>query len=126
MIKIFLGLAIFLGLVASPVWYGKVFGKGTGQPPELAKPVEGKQCIEPTTFMRANHMELLNSWRDDVVRNGQRIYVASDGARHDMSLTGTCLRCHEDPAKFCIRCHEYSGVEAFCWDCHQQKRSGSL
>ncbi len=126
MIKIILGLAVFAGLVASPVWYGKYFGTGTGQQPELAKPVEGKQCIEPTSFMRANHMELLNSWRDDVVRNGQHVYVASDGARHEMSLTGTCLRCHADPAKFCIRCHEYSGVEAFCWDCHQQKRSGSL
>ena len=67
-------------------------------------------------------MELLDSWRDAVVRTNQRVYVATDGKKHPMSLTGTCLSCHEEPDKFCNKCHQYAGVEAFCWDCHQQKK----
>ncbi len=118
--KILLGLGVFVALVSGPVWYGMARGKG--QPPELQRPAAAKQCIEPTSFMRARHMELLDGWRDAVVRGDERVYVASDGQHHAMSLTGTCLRCHEEPAKFCNRCHEYAGVETFCWDCHQQKK----
>ncbi len=120
--KIILGLGVFAGLVTGPVWYG--IGRGKGAPPELQKPAEAKQCIEPTSFMRARHMELLDGWRDAVVREQQHVYVASDGQRWDMSLTRTCLRCHAEPKNFCIKCHEYAGVDAFCWDCHQQKRRG--
>ena len=117
--KIAAGLLVFGALVTGPVWYG--LGRGTGAPPDLAKPAGEKQCIEPTSFMRARHMELLNGWRDAVVRRDEHVYVASDGKRHEISLTGTCLRCHSDTDKFCNRCHQYAGVEAFCWDCHQQK-----
>jgi hypothetical protein len=120
--KILLGLGAFVALVSGPVWYGA--GRGKGEPPELQRPATAKQCIEPTAVMRATHMELLDGWRDAVVRGGDRIYVASDGQRHPMSLTGTCLNCHAEPEKFCIRCHDYAGVEAFCWDCHQKKRRG--
>lgn len=118
--RVVLGLAVFAGLVTAPAWYA--IGRGKGQPPELEKPTGATRCVEPTPVMRARHMEILDEWRDAVVRGDQRVYVASDGQRHRMSLTGTCLGCHVDPAKFCIRCHEYAGVEAFCWDCHQQKR----
>ncbi len=52
------------------------------------------------------------------------LHVSSDGKKHEMSLTGTCLSCHAEPDKFCNRCHAYAGVEALCWDCHQQKRRG--
>ncbi len=119
--KIILGLGVFAGLVTGPAWYA--VGRGKGQPPELQRPTEGKECIEPTSFMRARHMELLDGWRDAVVRRGEQIYVSSNGQHHRMSLTGTCLRCHVEPAKFCNRCHEYAGVEAFCWDCHQQPKT---
>ncbi len=118
--KIFLGLGVFAGLVTGPAWYG--IGRGKGAPPELQKPADAKQCIEPTAFMRARHMQLLDQWREAVVRVDDRVYVASDGKRHAISLTGTCLRCHAEPDKFCNRCHLYAGVEVFCWDCHQQRR----
>jgi hypothetical protein len=121
--KIVLGLGVFAALVTGPVWVG--IGRGTGGPPDLQRPTAAKQCIEPTAFMRASHMELLDGWRDAVVRRSERVYVSTDGQRHDISLTGTCLRCHEDPDKFCNRCHAYAGVEALCWDCHQKKRKGS-
>ncbi|HEY6002457.1 MAG TPA: sulfate reduction electron transfer complex DsrMKJOP subunit DsrJ [Anaeromyxobacter sp.] len=117
--KIAAGLVLFGAVVTGPIWYG--LGRGKGAPPDLEKPAGEKQCIEPTSFMRARHMELLDRWRDAVVRRDEHVYVASDGKRHEMSLTGTCLRCHSDTDKFCIRCHQYAGVEAFCWDCHQQK-----
>jgi hypothetical protein len=122
--KIVLGLGVFAALVTGPIWYG--LGRGKGAPPELQRPTTAKQCIEPTAFMRAKHMELLDSWRNAVVRRSERVYVSTDGQRHDISLTGTCLRCHEDPEKFCNKCHAYAGVEALCWDCHQQKRKGSV
>lgn len=122
--KIILGLGVFAVVVTVPVWYG--FGRGTGAPPELQKPRTAKECIEPTAVMRAKHMELLDDWRNAVVRRAERVYVSTSGQRHDISLTGTCLRCHEEPDKFCNKCHAYAGVEALCWDCHQQKRKGSV
>lgn len=116
--KVLLGLVVFAGVVTAPAWYA--IGRGTGRPPELEKPTGATRCVEPTPVMRARHMEILNGWRDAVVRADQRVYVASDGQRYQISLTGTCLRCHGDPAKFCDRCHAYAGVEPFCWDCHQR------
>ena len=115
--KIIGGLAVFAGLVTAPAWYAAASG-GRGEMPELARPTQGTKCVEPKEVMRVSHMEMLNQWRDAVVRLNQRVYVASDGERYPMSLTGTCLRCHSEPDKFCDRCHAYSGVTPYCWDCH--------
>jgi hypothetical protein len=119
--KVLVGLGVFGALATGPIWWG--LARGGGAPPELEKPAGEKQCVEPTPFMRARHMELLDEWRDAVVRRGEHVYVATDGRHHEMKLTGTCLRCHADTKKFCNRCHEYAGVEVFCWDCHQQRRA---
>jgi hypothetical protein len=120
--KIAVGIGVFALLATGPVWYALGRG-GAGAPPELPRPANGaKQCVEPAAFMRARHMELLDAWRDAVVRNADRVYVATDGTRHEMSLTGTCLRCHEDQEKFCSKCHGYAGVETFCFDCHKAKK----
>jgi hypothetical protein len=35
-----------------------------------------------------------------------------------MSLTQTCMRCHESRADFCDRCHAYAGAQPACWGCH--------
>ena len=67
--------------------------------------------------MRADHMQLLVAWRDESVRQAQTTYVASDGKKYDISLTGTCLKCHSKE-KFCDRCHSYAGVQPNCWSCH--------
>jgi len=114
--KVALGLGAFLALASAPAW----LSAGRGAPPQLERPTGSSRCIEPTPAMRARHMEILDAWRDAVVRQGDGVYVASDGQRHRMSLTGTCLGCHVEPAKFCDRCHAYAGVEAFCWDCHKK------
>jgi hypothetical protein len=68
--------------------------------------------------MRTNHTDLLNTWKEQVVRDGKRTYVSSTGKAHQMSLTNTCMECHANKAKFCDRCHDYMNVKPFCWDCH--------
>ncbi len=118
--KIIPGVVIFLGLVTFPMW----FGHGKSAPPELPldtpaiQQLAEKRCVEPTPYMRANHMELINSWRHAVVREGDRIYVSSEGKKYAMSLSHTCLNCHVNKEKFCDRCHNYEGVKPNCWSCH--------
>ena len=68
--------------------------------------------------MRQKHMELLITWRDEVVRRNVRTFKAFDGRVYDMSLTNTCMKCHDNKKEFCDRCHDYAGVTPYCWDCH--------
>ena len=63
-------------------------------------------------------MDLLNTWRDEVVRDGIRFEDGIDGNRYEKSLSNTCLGCHLSKEKFCDRCHNYVGVEPYCWECH--------
>lgn len=119
--KIIPGLVIFLTLATFPLW----LGHGRSAPaPELPldtpaiQQLAEKRCVEPTPYMRANHMELINSWRQAVVREGDRIYAASDGKKYEMNLSHTCLNCHSNKEKFCDRCHDYEGVKPNCWSCH--------
>jgi cytochrome c553 len=110
-------LALFLVLLTSPVWYAKAAGT-TASPPELKRPATETVCVLPVDQIRASHMTLLVSWRDDVVRRQDRSYVSPDGKTYAKSLTGTCLRCHSNKAEFCDRCHAYANVVPYCWDCH--------
>jgi len=121
--KIITGLVIFLVLVTFPFWSN--VGQATYQRPELEKPKEAKTCVEPVDFMRGNHMQMLNQWRDFVVRDAERVYLSSDGRQFEMSLTKTCLDCHADKTKFCDRCHDSGSVRPYCWDCHIQPEGKS-
>jgi len=115
--KIIPGLVIFLGLVTAPLWYNAASGKMSYVPkPEI--PADKKECIESKTFIRVNHKNLLDDWKTSVVRNGARIYHASNKKTYNMSLTRTCMNCHKDKTKFCDQCHTYMGVTNKCWDCH--------
>jgi hypothetical protein len=111
------GLVLFLGLITFPVWYDLAAGT-TSKGPDPKLPTAERQCVAPKETMRATHMEMLLAWRDQVVRKDDRTYVTGDGRRFEMSLTRTCLKCHDDKAEFCDRCHDYSGVKPYCWDCH--------
>jgi len=115
--KIITGLIIFLCVITFPVWYGVTSGKAA-YVPELKIVTEEKQCVESTQYMRDKHMDLLNDWRESVVRDGTRTYVASDGKEYNISLTETCLDCHSNKAEFCDQCHDYVGVKPDCWECH--------
>lgn len=116
--KVFLGLAVFLGLVASPFWYNPVFGTGATEPPAVPLPKDAKQCVLPRARMRAEHMQVIYDWRETVVRGGGRMTRLADGSEVQMSLSNTCLGCHEGQEKFCNACHQYLAVKPFCWDCH--------
>ena len=68
--------------------------------------------------MTTQHMQLLDVWRDSVVRDGNRLYINAEGKSYNMSLSNTCLDCHSNTTEFCDRCHNYASVTPYCWDCH--------
>ena len=76
-------------------------------------------CVRETREeMRENHMQILNGWRNDVVRGGGfKMEKPIGGVTYQKSLTLTCLGCHSKTS-FCTKCHDYSGVRHDCWDCH--------
>ena len=126
--KIYFGLAVFVILITFPFW-GRL-AAGDAQPgradlvyPSGANAVAG--CVEDSTYMAANHMNLLNEWRDDLVRDGVPEYVSSTGQTYLKSLTKTCLTCHEDRDAFCTRCHDYADVQPTCWQCHTTPGGGA-
>lgn len=119
--KIIAGAVVFLIIVTYPFWSN--WGKTT-KPPELSlatptiEALKEKGCIEETSFMRVNHMKLLDEWKEQAVRDGDRLYRAKDGKLHSISLTGNCLGCHSNKGKFCDRCHDYVGAKPTCYRCH--------
>lgn len=117
--KIVAGLAVFVLLATSPLVYNAV-SADQASAPELVDPPNGaRQCVEDAAWMRSSHMDLLNDWRDAVVRDGRRDYTSGlTGAVHDMSLSRTCVGCHSNKDEFCDRCHTYMAVAPYCWDCH--------
>ncbi|MEW5701773.1 MAG: sulfate reduction electron transfer complex DsrMKJOP subunit DsrJ [Candidatus Zixiibacteriota bacterium] len=115
--KIIAGLLVFLLVITLPFWYNLATGKA-GYTPELERPTDARECVRDSAYMAAHHMDLLNVWRDQVVRQGARFETGSDGQRRERSLTRTCLGCHASKERFCDRCHSYMGVQPYCWDCH--------
>ncbi len=123
--KIIVGLVIFLLLITAPVWYNAASGQAS-YAPHLEIVTDAKACVAPTDYMRTSHMELLNTWRDEVVRHGEREYTAFDGTVYEKSLSNTCMGCHSNKAEFCDRCHDYMAVgRPYCWDCHVEPKGGS-
>ena len=122
--KILAGLVIFLVLVTTPVWWNAIAGAEV-RAPKLVLPEGQTACVLPTAEMKATHMELLNRWRDEAVRRGERTMTTWDGRRYRRSLTNGCLGCHTDKASFCDRCHDYVAVTPYCWDCHVVPKGGA-
>ena len=82
-----------------------------------------KECVASTEYMKDNHMQLLDEWRNDVVRDGSREYESASGQVYEKSLDGTCLECHSNREEFCDSCHDDASVEPYCWDCHDGEAS---
>lgn len=122
--KILAGLVVFLAAITLPFW----FNMGKAAPaPELeltAKAKAAKVCVMPTDYMKTEHMQLLDVWRHNVVRNGERAFVNAEGKLFNMSLSNTCLDCHSNKEQFCDRCHNYASVRPYCWDCHIDNPKG--
>ena len=124
--KIIAGLLIFVGLFILPFYFniGKVNAKpelklDTPAIQQWEKQYGKKECVESKEYMRAEHMQLLNNWRDAVVRESTRGYISdTNHKRFNMSLQNGCMHCHSNKKKFCDECHTYMAVKPFCWDCH--------
>ena len=130
---IVVGLVVALIVLTLPFWYS--FAGGRPEPaPTLVLP--SGHCVEKD--MLARHMEVIDQWRNDVVRDGVTDpYESQDypGECYEMSLTKTCLlQCHANAQaeatadgtgqsltvrqRFCQQCHDYANVRPDCWDCH--------
>ena len=124
--KIILGILIFLVLVTSPFWFNKATGQADYLPDPiiLTKDTPGKDvCVMPTDYMRSSHMDLLNNWRNSVVRDGVRKFTSPDGKEYKMSLSNTCMDCHSSKVDFCDKCHDFMAVtEPNCWHCHVEPK----
>lgn len=100
--------AALLALLAAPLFYAGC-GNAKAPAPQLTKPTNATECVEPAATMRANHMNLLRHERDNIVREGDR--------SRKYRIEG-CAQCHTKRAEFCDRCHDYAGVKPECFDCH--------
>jgi hypothetical protein len=108
-------MIVFIALMLFPFFYG--VGKPTYEV-KVELPKDQKECIESKEVMRERHMQILDEWRNAVVRDNVRIYTNAKGVKYSMSLTDTCMTCHAEKDKFCDRCHNDVGVSPYCWDCH--------
>ena len=122
--KIIVALVIFLAIVTFPIWSS--IGSDSVSPdveisldtPAINALGDDATCIYDTDYMRANHMKVLDDWKVEVVRNGNRMIVTEDGREYLASLQNTCFECHSNYEDFCLKCHEYSNVDPSCWECH--------
>lgn len=113
------GLVVVLAVLTSPIWYSLAAGEQEGKP---EFDLQG-DCVEDVDYMLGHHMDLLEEWRNDVVREGNGEKHKSSSGEYEKSLTKTCLaKCHvtetAGQAGFCRKCHEYADVHPTCWDCH--------
>lgn len=126
--KIIIGILIFLGLIAFPFIYD--IGKAKGPPPDpkvdtpeiMKLPESERKCVESKEYMKREHMQMLDDWRNWVVRDNLTVFTASDGKQYTMSLQNTCMNCHSNKDEFCDECHDYAVVSPYCWDCHLEPK----
>ena len=122
--KIIVGLIIGVVLLLIPFW--PIGDKWAAKMPEpdlktpkiMALDEEDRKCVEPRSYIRTEHMKLLDEWRNEAIRDGNRVYRSSTGKIYDKSLQNTCMECHSNKSKFCDACHNYSNVDPYCWECH--------
>ncbi|MFO1304786.1 MAG: hypothetical protein U1F54_13720 [Burkholderiales bacterium] len=81
------------------------------------------QCVEDTSFMVRNHMELLKHHRDRTVH---------DGVRTTQHSLANCVNCHAGKETgrvtgskdaFCEGCHRFAAVKLDCFECHSDRAS---
>ena len=123
--KIIVGLIVVLGLLLFPFWYNAGKAAKAPDPVLTARAQELKVCVAETPYMRTSHMHLLDRWRHEVVRDGARYYTSPDGKVYYKSLQVTCMDCHDNKSKFCDQCHDYMGVNPYCWDCHIEPKENN-
>jgi hypothetical protein len=78
--QIIAGLVIALVILTFPIWYNlpNLFSAPPPPEPELAAQAQAAgYCVMPGAFMRTTHMQILDDWRNAVVRDGHRYVVVS-------------------------------------------------
>jgi len=117
--KIIVGLIIGIILLTFPFWWNLGSAAPPAPDPKISDVARAAgECVRSKDYMTRYHMQLLDTWRNDVVRDRQRIYVSASGKRYDMSLQNTCMQCHDSKKDFCDQCHNYMAISPVCWDCH--------
>ncbi|MHB8915284.1 MAG: hypothetical protein ACYC4K_05680 [Thiobacillus sp.] len=110
-----------LVLFALLAWLGLASAHAAAPKPIVEKALKGEQCVEPTEYMRRNHMKLLTHQRDETVHEGIRT------KKHSLK---ECINCHASQKtgsvtaakdNFCVSCHSYASVKIDCFDCHSSK-----
>lgn len=110
-----------LVLLALFAWGGLSPTHAAAPKPVVEKALKGEQCVEPTEYMRRNHMKVLDGHRDKTVHEGIRTKKYS---------LKECINCHASPQtgsvtaakdNFCVSCHSYASVKIDCFDCHSSK-----
>ncbi|MHB1051573.1 MAG: hypothetical protein ACYCZT_00680 [Thiobacillus sp.] len=127
-LKQLLALGVVVLTTAALAWAGSdVQPKAKGAPqPVITKAVKGEQCVEPTEYMRRNHMDVLDGHRDKTVIEGIRTkkYSLKECINcHASEKTGSVAAAKDD---FCISCHSYASVKIDCFECHSTKPKGSI
>jgi len=110
-----------LMLLALFAWGGLAPAHAAAPKPVVEKALKGEQCVEPTEYMRRNHMKVLDGHRDKTVHEGIRTKKYS---------LKECINCHASQKtgsvtaakdNFCVSCHSYASVKIDCFDCHSSK-----
>jgi len=92
---------------------------------------KGENCVEETSYMRINHMDLLLHKRDETVHKGIRT------EKHSLA---ECINCHvtpdqdgkvarisdDDSKHFCSTCHTAAAVTLDCFECHADRPVSSF
>ncbi len=115
------GLLLFTVVVLSPVLWNAFKTPTPPEPVLSAKAKAAGYCVLAKDQMKAGHMQILDVWRDAVVRQGERVYKSTNGKEFNMSLSSgenSCIGCHTSKVEFCDKCHNYTSVRPYCWDCH--------
>ncbi len=120
----FISIFALVALLSGPAAVGAACAQESRVPmPNISKG-KGDQCVLETSFMRANHMNLLLHQRDQTVQEGIRTKKYS---------LKECVACHavpgndglpvsyEDPKNFCRSCHDYTAVKIDCFECHASR-----
>ena len=126
--KIIPGLIIGVCLFLTPFIFNA--GKAAKAPePELTpKAKEAKQCVAPKEYMTAWHMQLLDNWRHEVVRDGKRDFNTNEDLWWDYSLDSRLI---ENWRRFVTDSEVqepgkpgksyYKSLQVTCMDCHSNK-----
>jgi len=61
---VIIGLCIFVGVITFPFWFNLGNAAPAPEPKIADKAKAAKECVMPKAYMKVEHMQILNEWRD--------------------------------------------------------------